>query len=303
MFYGNSSAINSLKTSLARPNGYLLKGPKGTGKFTVALEFSKAILQSKVNIENNPDFFLIQAEGTIKKEDVLFMKRECSILPNKSKYKVYLIDDADTATVEAQNSILKVLEDSSEFNIFILICHTHMLSTIESRLSPVNFSSINPIAYREILDTIYGSTVEEFKKDILAAATQGCIGRAFNMIESINDFSNTFTLFLKNSKNKLEVMKAFGLLSEKTGFYNTYSSYSIEIINILRTIFLDILKAKNNLIDVMELSSCQEYIQSIAAIYSYDDIEKILEQINKDENLIMAKKYDKNAFFETITCL
>lgn len=304
MYYGNRIAINNLINSLAEPSNYLFTGPKGCGKFTVALEFSKALLSSNLSIENNPDFFLLQQDSSIKKEDVSFIIQECCIRPQYSNYKIFLIDNADTATPEAQNALLKVLEDYRPWCKFILINHSNMLSTIESRLNSIRFTQIEPKEFRRIIDKLYTTEINEFEKDILCAASQGCIGTALNLAKIIIDFSKPFEYFLKKPIDKLNTLDSFGMLSEKkeTGFYYTYSSYALEILNVIKTIFLDFLKI-NNGIQEIEFISCNDYLKDISKLFSEEHIKRILDNIDKDERLIIQKKYDKNAFFETINLL
>ena len=75
-----------------------------------------------LRIQNNPDFMLIKPEGnSIKIEQIREMQKKVQEKPIISKNKVYIIDDADKMTNEAQNCLLKTLEEPPEFVTIILI--------------------------------------------------------------------------------------------------------------------------------------------------------------------------------------
>ena len=124
-------AVDLNKTS----HSYLFLGISGIGKKMIAKEFAKMILcessekycnQCKSCIEfdsnNNPDFFLIEPDGTsIKIDQIRQMQKKIIEAPIISNNKVYIIDDADLMTTEAQNCLLKTLEEPPESVTIILI--------------------------------------------------------------------------------------------------------------------------------------------------------------------------------------
>ena len=147
-------AIKLNKTS----HSYLFWGTEGIGKKLIAKEVAKRILCLEKNMQdckcksciefdsdNNPDFQLIEAtDGKIKIDQIREMQRKIAEKPIISSQKVYLIDDADTMTVEAQNCLLKTLEEPPEYITIILICSNEdtMLSTIKSRCTRMHFEPI-----------------------------------------------------------------------------------------------------------------------------------------------------------------
>ena len=91
-------------------------------------------------IDNNTlsDITTICQEGkSIGVESIRKMIEDTLVLPNESNFKVYIIKDAETMTLQAQNAILKTLEEPPRFVKFILLCDTagKMLDTIRSRTS------------------------------------------------------------------------------------------------------------------------------------------------------------------------
>lgn len=139
-------AIEINKTS----HSYIFCGTEGIGKKLIAKELAKKILclKEKANdcdcksciefdSDNNPDFQLIESvDGKIKIEQIRQMQRKVAEKPIISNNKVYIIDDADTMTTEAQNCLLKTLEEPPEYITIILICTNegNLLSTIKSKI-------------------------------------------------------------------------------------------------------------------------------------------------------------------------
>ena len=93
-------AVNQNKIA----HSYLFIGTEGIGKKQIAKEFAKMLLG---DLNNNPDFQMIEPEGlSIKIEQIRQMQKKIIEAPIKSTRKVYIIDDADLMTVEAQNCLL-----------------------------------------------------------------------------------------------------------------------------------------------------------------------------------------------------
>ena len=156
---------NSIKQELEQiiklnklSHSYLFVGTEGIGKKQIAKEFAKMILclgeekycnSCKSCLEfdtnNNPDFTLIEPDGaSIKIEQIRQMQRKIIEAPIISNKKVYIIDNADLMTKEAQNCLLKTLEEPPEFVTIILIGskESEFLSTIKSRCMIIKFQNI-----------------------------------------------------------------------------------------------------------------------------------------------------------------
>ena len=150
--FGNNSIKNILKQSIDSnkvSHSYLMIGVSGIGKKMIATEFAKGILclsEDKAcnhcksciefNSNNNPDFFCIEPEGnSIKIEQIRELQKKIQEKPIISEKKVYIIDQADLMTKEAQNCLLKTLEEPPEFVTIILVGTNEnaFLTTIKSR--------------------------------------------------------------------------------------------------------------------------------------------------------------------------
>ena len=135
---GNEEIQELLKQTIKSKrasHSYLFIGTEGIGKKQIAKEFAKALLCIEENkycgkckscIEfdnnNNPDFILIEPEeSSIKIDQIREIQRKVVEKPIISRQKVYIIDDSDKMTPEAQNGLLKTLEEPPEYITIILI--------------------------------------------------------------------------------------------------------------------------------------------------------------------------------------
>ena len=209
-------SINSNKTS----HSYIFWGIEGIGKKIIAKEFAKKILcisqtencTCKSCIEfysnNNPDFQLIEPiDGKVKIEQIREMQRKVAEKPIISNKKVYIIDNSDTMTTEAQNCLLKTLEEPPEYITIILICtnEDNLLSTIKSRCTRMHFDSINIEEVGKYLKQNYPN--EEISENIINLS-QGSIGKAIKLNENKNIYENIENIFLSmQNKDLIEIIQ------------------------------------------------------------------------------------------------
>jgi len=185
---GNEKAKEILLKSLKNKtvlHSYMFIGNEGIGKRLIANQFAKMILCEDFNSQNltecgkcksciefegdnNPDFVYIEPDGkTIKIEQIREMQNKIIEKPINSSKKVYLINDADLMTKEAQNCLLKTLEEPPEYIVIILIVsnESKMLTTIKSRCMKLQFQKIDDDKLNEYMKLTYG--IENVSKNIL----------------------------------------------------------------------------------------------------------------------------------------
>lgn len=178
-------------------HSYLFVGTEGIGKKMIAMEFAKMILCTAQNqycgecksciefdTNNNPDFKIIEPEGnSIKIEQIREFQSKVSEKPIISNKKVYIINDCDKMTPEAQNCLLKTLEEPPEFVTIILIVanESALLTTIKSRCMIIHFDKIPNNQIEEFLENNYQIN---FKSPIMINAFQGSIGKALQLKEN-----------------------------------------------------------------------------------------------------------------------
>lgn len=184
-------------------HSYLFWGIEGIGKKLIAMEFAKKILcinekkencncKSCIEFEsnNNPDFSIINAdEGKIKIEQIREMQRKIAEKPIISDKKVYIINDADKMTTEAQNCLLKTLEEPPEYITMILICsnENNLLSTIKSRCTRIYFE---PVEIEKVKKYIMDNHISENVNGEVLELSQGSIGKALKILEYQSLYEN-----------------------------------------------------------------------------------------------------------------
>ena len=162
----------------------------------------------ELDTNNNPDFLIIEPnEGKVRIEQIREMQKRVAEKPIISNKKVYIINDADTMTTEAQNCLLKTLEEPPEYVTIILIGanESAFLSTIKSRCIRMYFEPLSDENIREYLESNYKDNITEL--NILSLA-QGSIGKTIKLIEHKDLYANIEKI-LTNIKEKdlIEIIK------------------------------------------------------------------------------------------------
>ena len=158
---GNNDIKIYLNKSIENKNilhSYLFLGNSGIGKLIFAKEFARKILCFEntkeectcksctcFNGKNHPDFYLINENGeNIKVDTIRNLTEKVIEKPIISNKKVYIINDCEKMTKEAQNCLLKTLEEPPEFVVIMLISSNEnlILNTIKSRCMSIKFHNI-----------------------------------------------------------------------------------------------------------------------------------------------------------------
>lgn len=219
-------------------HSYIFWGIEGIGKKLIAKEFAKKILclekndnckcKSCIEFEssNNPDFNIIEAiDGKIKIEQIREMQKKVSEKPIISNKKIYIIEDSDVMTKEAQNCLLKTLEEPPEYITIILICSNEdsLLSTIKSRCTRMYFESLNE---NEIKEYIKKQIQDEQISEKTIKLAQGSIGKLLKLNEKKEIYENIDNL-LKNAKSKdlIDVVKNAEIIYKSKEEINSILEY------------------------------------------------------------------------------
>ena len=213
--------INSIKTNNIL-HSYLFVGTEGIGKSIFAKKFAKMILCVNENKQecnnkceacikfdnnNNPDFEFIEPDGNnIKIDQIRQMNSKVMEKPIISEKKVYIINDSEKMTKEAQNSLLKTLEEPPQYVVIILICskENDLLNTIKSRCTKIKFNDLSNEEINEYLKlNNYGILENNFLN-----LSQGSIKKAIGVISSKELYEKISSLFnnIKNI-NKIEFIR------------------------------------------------------------------------------------------------
>lgn len=220
---GNTPIKQMLEKTIQKEttsHSYLFVGIKGIGKKMVAIEFAKKILcikkeqdetcKSCIEFEskNHPDFMCIKPEGnSIKIEQIRFLQKKIQEKPIIANKKVYIIDEADTMTSEAQNCLLKTLEEPPEFATLILIGSNEnaFLTTIKSRCMILHFQPITNEAIKQYMEENYGMT--NIPQNYINMF-QGSIGKAISLKDKQAQYESIENIIENlNQKDLIEILK------------------------------------------------------------------------------------------------
>ena len=242
-------------------HSYLFIGTDGIGKKMIAKEFAKMILcienekycnRCKSCIEfdtdNNPDFISIEPDGAnIKIEQIRQMQKKILEAPIISQKKVYIIDNADLMTREAQNCILKTLEEPPEYVTIILIGskEDNFLSTIKSRCSIIKFQNIPNVQIKQYMKKTYDIDVSE---NILQLCL-GSIGKAEKYKDKQELYDNIFQII-----NNVEKMDMIDFLKKANLIYQSQDEKN-DILDSINIILFN--KSKQNI----KYLNCIDYVE------------------------------------------
>lgn len=242
-------------------HSYLFIGTDGIGKKMIAKEFAKMILcienekycnRCKSCIEfdtdNNPDFVLIEPDGAnIKIEQIRQMQKKIWEAPIISQKKVYIIDNADLMTREAQNCILKTLEEPPEYVTIILIGSKEdsFLSTIKSRCAIIKFQNIPDMQIKQYMKKTYNIDISE---NILQLCL-GSIGKAEKYKDKQELYDNIFQII-----NNVEKMDMIDFLKKANLIYQSQDEKN-DILDSINIILFN--KSKQNI----KYLNCIDYVE------------------------------------------
>lgn len=210
-------------------NAYIFSGPEGVGKSMIAKEFASELIG--IDVENSSDFVLIEpekGENSIKIDKIRNINSNINLKPF-SKYRIFLIDDADKMTHQAQNALLKTLEEPSSYGIIILVTKNEqsLLETIRSRCMEIKFS---PISLDKVEDFLINKSVEKNLAKVSAILSRGSIGRAVELStrEELVEIRAMVKVILDNTINKKDLFETTRI-SEYIKSYTNQIQFFIEV--------------------------------------------------------------------------
>lgn len=196
-FWGNPKVTQSLAQSLETKkiaNTMLFTGPYGSGRKTLAERVAqKLFCPEQCGVCPNcrmlakgihPDFLLITPEGnTLKLEQARQVKAFLSAPPNTADCKVAVLENCQTLTVEAGNSLLKILEEPPASSVCIMTADTadNVLPTLVSRSQVYK---LTPLPNAIIEEVLQGKKLPEPKVRFLTGFAQGVLGTALELMEN-----------------------------------------------------------------------------------------------------------------------
>lgn len=191
--FGYRLARALLKKGITDPNQDSLFGEPEPSTISSLDVSSDDPVFRKVASGGHPDFLSLERpmdERKGQRKDTLDIETARKVAPflrmtsSDGGWRVVLIDDADTMNRNAQNAILKVLEEPPSHTVLILICHRvgALIPTIRSRCRLVAFNPLNTETVIELLRKQYPQAPKS-ELEVIAAMAEGSIGRAIDLME------------------------------------------------------------------------------------------------------------------------
>ena len=247
---GNNKIKNMLEASVSSKHfshSYMFIGEDGIGKFLFAKEFAKMILCEdfkngspcetcksciEYNTQNHPDFFIVSPEDekSIKIEQIRYMQEKISEKPIVSSKKVYIINDSNLMTKEAQNCLLKTLEEPPEYAVIILVLsnESKILNTIKSRCTKIHFSNLTDSEIKEY----FNYTNQTFNSNILKICN-GSIGKAILLKDDVLVYEDLDKLIESfKTKDIVDIWNQSEILyKSKDSIYNLLEYMNVSFMN------------------------------------------------------------------------
>ena len=298
------NAISMNKVSHA----YIINGERSSGKEFVAKIFAMTLQCEKGGTEpcgechsckqamsnNQPDIIFISHEkpGSIGVEDIRGqINNDIGIKPYSSPRKVYIMNEGEKMTVQAQNALLKTLEEPPEYAVIIILTTNvdSLLPTILSRCVVLNMKPVEDALVKKYLMTEL--QVPDYKANICVAFARGNVGKA-KLLASSEEFekvkAEAVTLVKHiNEMETHEVVKAIKKISEYKLDVNDY-------LDILSIWYRDVLlyKATRDMNGLIFRDEFQQ-ISKMADRSTYEGIETIVNALQQAK-----RRLDANVNFD-----
>lgn len=285
-------AIENHKVSHA----YILAGEEGMGRKSLANAFAMTLLCEKglkepcmechsckqMLSDNHPDVIHVTHEkpGSIGVDDIRKQINDTIMIkPYSSYYKIYMVDEAEKMTVQAQNALLKTIEEPPSYAVIILMTTNPdaFLPTILSRCIQLKLKPLRDYVVKGYLVEKLGVPVE--KAEVYAAFARGNLGKAIHIAssEEFGELYRAVLTLLKNIKN----MDLPALLEFIKKLQEDHLDIN-ECLDFMQLWYRDILMYKVTK-DMNLLIFKDEYktVSEICSHSSYEGLEAVLEAIDK----------------------
>ena len=216
-FVGNKGVISSIKSVLERkdgiPHSFLFTGPSGCGKTTLA-RIIKGLLGC-----SDMDFQELNAANVRGIDTIREIGQNCSYSPHEGKVKIFLLDEAQKLTGDAQNALLKLLEDTPS-HVYFILCTTDPEKLIKTIRTRCHTYQVQPLTDRDLKDLLYGVLKSEGIKlfpekaiEEICKAANGSPRQALVILDSVIDIQNDDELIAAivnysiDEKNVLDLCK------------------------------------------------------------------------------------------------
>ena len=296
---GHEQVIAHLQNAITMDkisHAYIINGPDKSGKKMLAEAFAMALqcetggnegcmecrsCKQAIN-RNQPDIIFVSHEkpNTISVDDIRSqVNNDIVIKPYSSKYKVYIIDEAEKMNVQAQNALLKTIEEPPAYAIIILLTTNAdtFLPTMLSRCVTLNIKVVPDEMIKNYLMKEF--LIPDYQAEVCVAFAQGNVGKAIELASS-GDFNELKAAVLQLMKrlDDIELYEMGAAIKQ----INEYKLSINDYFDLMMIWFRDILyfKATNDVNGLIFKDEVYE-IKRQAEKSSYGGIEIIIEALQK----------------------
>ena len=291
-------------------HAYIFNGPDKSGKMMLAEAFAAGLQCEKKGAEggmechscrqaashNQPDIIYVTHEkpNTVSVDDIRRkVNQDIAVKPYSSRYKIYIIDEAEKMNQQAQNALLKTIEEPPAYAVILLLTTNAdlFLPTILSRCIQLNLKPAASAVIKEHLMKKY--QVPDYQADVCVAFAQGNVGKAIQLAasEDFNALKASVLALVKRIK-EIEVYELAAAVKQVGEHKLQMNDY----FDLLMVWYRDVLlfKAANDVNTLIFRDEVYE-IKRQAEKISYNGIETILKALQK------AKiRLDANVSFDLV---
>lgn len=285
-------------------HAYILQGERNAGKEFIATVFSMALqCENRKSGEpcqechscrqalstSHPDIIFVSHEkpNVIGVDDVRTqINADVAIKPYQGPKKIYIMNESEKMTVQAQNALLKTLEEPPEYAVILLLTSNAetLLPTIISRCVVLNMKPVQDSEIKKFLMT--HMSIPDYKADICTAFARGNVGKARLLAKSeeFDKVKDEAITLLKNIYD-MEIYEIVAAIKKITEYKFEINDY----LDILSVWYRDVLLFKathdvNGLIFRGEI----QYIRKVADRSTYEGIERMIEALEKAKQRLNA---------------
>ncbi|MBO5055562.1 MAG: DNA polymerase III subunit delta [Lachnospiraceae bacterium] len=287
-------------------HAYIINGERSSGKEFIAKTFAMALQcekRSEQEIEpcgechsckqalsgNHPDikFLTHEKPNTISVDDIRSqINNDVAIKPYSGPKKIYIINEGEKMTVQAQNALLKTLEEPPEYAVILILTANAnaLLPTILSRCVLLNMKPVKDEQVKQFL--METMEIPDYKADICVAFARGNLGKARILAKSEEfDKVKEEAITLLKYINDMEINEIVAAIKK----INEYKFDVNDYMDILSIWYRDVLLFKathdaNHLIFREEI----QYIRKVADKSTYEGIETIIDALEKTKQRLNA---------------
>ena len=260
-------------------HAHLIIGPNGIGKSILARIFALKILNKEKDIDYVDIVNYRPSKASMGVDEVREIIEEVSKRPYEGDKKVIIIHEGSKLTIQAQNALLKTIEEPPQGVYIILLAESleTLLETIKSRCQVYKLTPLNNKQIEKYINTLGNYSEEEIKASL--AYGEGIPGKAERLLNDDN-LSELREIIVKLLKDINYAKEDWVLIYENK--LENYKAQQDEVLNLMASFIRDIIVSKE-VEDKNKIINIDKYddIVEIANSLSYKKLNSMLEYIKE----------------------